>query len=254
VSLQLALSGWASLELFRTLLVFVRVSAAMMLLPGFGEPSVPFRMRIFAGLALAMTVSSAVEGMPQTVPTLAGVGWAVSAEAVGGALLGILCRTLISAITTAGQLISQSVGLTNVFTAGLSFDQSPTIGAALYAGVLAILFASGAHHLILRGLVDSYQLLPPGQFPSPAASARVVVSAGARALRLAGQISLPFLVLALLFNASLAVANRALPTVHVFMVANPLLVVLGLYLLAATLPGILDPSLGEWSNLIELLR
>jgi flagellar biosynthetic protein FliR len=166
----------------------------------------------------------------------------------------MLCRTLISAITTAGQLISQTIGLTNVFTPGMSIDQSPTIGAALYAGVVAILFASGAHHTILRGLIESYQLLPPGQFPNSAASARVIVLAGARSLRLAGQISLPFLVLALLFNASLAAINRALPAIPVFMVANPLLVALGLYLLAATVPGILDPSLGEWSKLAEMLR
>ena len=176
------------------------------------------------------------------------------AEAVGGALLGALCRTLVSAVTTGGQIISQAIGLTNIFTPGMSFDQSPTIGAALYAGVIAIMFASGGHHAILRGLVESYQLLPPGHFPNPAASARVMVAAGVRSLRLAGQISLPFLVLALLFNTSLAAANRALPAIPLFMVANPLLVALGLYLLAATVPGILDPALGDWSNLIDLLR
>ena len=81
-----------------------------------------------------------------------------------------------------------------------------------------------------------------------------MVAAGVRSLRLAGQISLPFLVLALLFNTSLAAANRALPAIPLFMVANPLLVALGLYLLAATVPGILDPALGDWSNLIDLLR
>jgi flagellar biosynthetic protein FliR len=136
----------------------------------------------------------------------------------------------------------------------MSFDQSPTIGAALYAGVVAILFASGGHHVILHGLLDSYQLLPPAHFPSPSASASVLIAAGVSALRLAGQISLPFLVLALLFNASLAAVNRALPAIPVFMIANPLLVTLGLYLLAATVPGILDPSLGDWSNLVGLLH
>ena len=251
---QLTLSGWASVELFRTLLVFVRISAAMLLLPGFGEPSVPARMRILAGLAVALTVSPSIDGMPQATPTGAAIGYAVVAEAVGGALLGALCRTLVSAVTTGGQIISQAIGLTNIFTPGMSFDQSPTIGAALYAGVIAIMFASGGHHAILRGLVESYQLLPPGHFPNPAASARVMVAAGVRSLRLAGQISLPFLVLALLFNTSLAAANRALPAIPLFMVANPLWVALGLYLLAATVPGILDPALGDWSNLIDLLR
>ncbi len=251
---QLTLSGWASLEVFQTLLVFVRISAAMMLMPGFGEPSVPVRVRVLAGIAIAATVAPTIDGMPQVTPTASGIGYAVIAEAVGGALLGALCRTLVSAVLTAGQIISQAVGLTNVFTTGMSMDQSPTIGAALYAGVIAIMFASGGHHAILRGLVESYQLLPPGQFPNPTASARVMVAAGVRALRLAGQISLPFLVLALLFNASLAAANRALPAIPVFMVANPLLVALGLYLLAATVPGILDPSLAEWTNLVNLLR
>jgi flagellar biosynthesis protein FliR len=71
---------------------------------------------------------------------------------------------------------------------------------------------------------------------------------------LAGQIALPFLALAILFNASLAAANRALPAIPVFMIANPLLVIVGMYLLAAVVPGILDPSLAEWSNLTALLR
>jgi flagellar biosynthetic protein FliR len=251
---QLTLSGWASLEIFQTLLVFVRISAAMILLPGYGEPSVPVRMRILAGLTLAAAVAPSIEGMPQATPAAAGVGYTVVAEALSGMLLGLLCRTLVSAILTTGQIISQSVGLTNIFAAGISIDQSPTIGAALYAGAIAILFASGGYQSILRGLIDSYQLLPPGQFPNPGVSARVIVSAGARALRLAGQISLPFLVLALLFNASLAAANRALPAIPLFMIANPLLVVLGLYLLAASVPAILDPALAEWSNLAGLLR
>ena len=252
--MAITLSEWASLEIFRTLLVFVRISAAMMLLPGFGEPSVPVRMRILAGLALAATITPSVSGLPQATPTAAGIGYVVSAEAMTGALLGALCRTLVSAVLTAGQIISQSVGMTNVFSAGMSVDQSSTIGAALYAGVIAIMFASGGHHAILRGLIESYQLLPPGQFPNPAASARVMVWAGVRALRLAGQISLPFLVLALLFNASLAAANRALPAIPVFMVANPLLVTLGLYLVAASVPAILDPALAEWLNLVDLLH
>jgi flagellar biosynthetic protein FliR len=248
------LSGWATVEVFQILLVFVRIGAAMMLLPGFGEPSIPVRVRVVAALAMALAVAPSVAGLPAVAPGPAGIGYAVVAEAACGALLGVLCRTLVSAVLTAGQFISQSIGLTNIFAAGIAMDQSATIGAAIYAGAVATLFASGAYHPILRGLVDSYQVMPPAHFPNPGATARVVVYAGAESLRLAGQIALPFLILALLFNASLAIANRALPAVPVFMIANPLLVILGLYLLAAVVPGILDPSLARWSEFMELLR
>ncbi|HUB50390.1 MAG TPA: flagellar biosynthetic protein FliR [Acetobacteraceae bacterium] len=252
--ISLNLSQWMSLEIYRALLVFIRIGAAMLLLPGYGEPSVPVRIRILVGVAIAAAVSANVADMPQLVPGAGGIVKAVAAEAMAGALLGTLGRTLISAILVAGQVIGQNIGLSNVFATGVTIDQSATAGAAIYAGILAILFASGAHHLILRGLIESYRLLPPGQFPNTGASARVVVAAGARAFRLAGQIALPFLLLSLLFNASLAVMNRALPAIPVFQIANPALVVLGLYLLAATVPGILDPGLADWADLAGMMR
>jgi flagellar biosynthetic protein FliR len=251
---DLTLSGFLTLGVYRVLLVFVRIGAAMLLLPGFGEPSVPARIRILVGVAIAAAVAPAVPDMPTIVPTPGALGLAVVAEAVSGALLGTLGRTLISAILVGGQVISQNIGLSNIFAAGVTLDQTATVGAAIYAGILAVMFASGAHHVVLRGLVDSYHLLPPGRFPDIGASARVVVGAGVRAFRLAGQIALPFLMLALLFNVSLAAINRVLPAIPVFMIANPVLVVLGMYLLAAVVPGLLDPGLADWTNLARLMR
>ena len=251
---SLTLSGWITLEIFRVLLVFTRITAAMMMLPGFGEPAVPVRVRILAGLAMAAAVAPGIAAMPTTVPDAAGLGVAVLAEAIAGAMLGILCRTLISAVLMAGQVISQTMGMTNIFAAGMAVDQSATLGAVIYAGVAAVLFASGGYQHILRGLVESYQLLPPAHFPSMAAGAQAVVAVGERAIRLAGQIALPFLVLALLFNASLAAVNRAMPALPVFNLGNPVLVLLGLYLMATVVPGLLDPALADWSDLAGMLR
>jgi flagellar biosynthetic protein FliR len=40
----------------------------------------------------------------------------------------------------------------------------------------------------------------------------------------------------------------------VFMIANPLIVVLGLYLLAATVPGMMEGGMSGWSDLPSLLH
>ena len=248
--INLDLAGWLTLEVYRTLLVFVRIGTAFMMLPGFGEPAVPTRIRILAGLAIAVCVSGAVPDMPTAVPGAWGTLIAVSAEAFAGALLGTLARTIISGVLIAGQAIGQNIGMANIFAAGLAIDQAATIGAAVYA----VMFASGGHHAILRALVDSYGLLPAGHFPSLAASAHAVIEAGLRSFRLGGQLAFPFLLLALVFHAALAVVNRALPAIPVFMIASPALVVVGLYLLAAGIPGILDAGLVSSTDLPSLLQ
>jgi flagellar biosynthetic protein FliR len=251
---EYSMSDWMSLEIYRTLLVFIRVSTAFMLLPGFGEPFVPTRMRILAALAVAVAVVPTVSGMPTAPPMASEVIVAILAEVMNGALLGTLARTVISAVLVTGQIVSQSIGLTNIFASGLAVDESSTVGAALYAGIVAVLFASNGHHAILRALAESYNVLSPGHFPKVASSARAVVAAGVRCFRLGAQLALPFLLLALIFNVTLAAVNRAMPSLPIFMIANPAIVVLGLYLLAATVPGLVDGGLSGWSELPSLLQ
>lgn len=214
----------------------------------------PVRMRFLAALAVAIAIAPGAPDMPRADPNIWQLVTGVLAEAAVGALLGGLARTIISGVMMCGQIISQNIGLTNIFAPGLAIDESSAVGGALYAGFLAILFASHGAELILRSLANSYDLLPPAQFPAIGAGARSVVAAGAQSFRLASQLALPFLVLALLFNVSLALINRAMPSLPVFMIANPALVLLGLYLLAATVPGLIDSSLSDWTDLSSLLR
>jgi flagellar biosynthetic protein FliR len=52
----------------------------------------------------------------------------------------------------------------------------------------------------------------------------------------------------------LAVVNKALPAMPVFMIASPALVAIGLYLIVAAVPGLLEVGLSGWYDLPFLLR
>ncbi len=78
------LDVWLSAEVFHVLLVFVRVSAAFLLLPGFGEPSVPPGIRLLAALAMAGAVAPTISGLATAAPAR---GWQVAAGAVATALM-----------------------------------------------------------------------------------------------------------------------------------------------------------------------
>ena len=249
----LNLDGWLSAELYRLFLVFCRVSAALLLLPGVGETQVPARIRILAGLVVAFCIAP-LAGPAQPSPSTWAAAAAVGTEVAAGALLGTLARLLLSAVQTAGQLIGQSMGISNAFIFGIGMDNSAVIGSAIYAACLAALFAVDGHHPGLRALVDSYTLIPLGGPLPTAAAARVTTEGMATAFRLAMQLAMPFLFLAMLFNVVLAGINRAMPAMPVFMIGAPALLMAGLSLLGATAPGLVNEVLGAYGAVFVLPR
>src|SRR5712692_6120350 len=93
------------------MLVFARVGAMVMLLPGLGELSVPVRMRLTAALLLAAVLLPLHRNAYQLDlrsfgPVLAMLG----EELFVGAVLGISARLMISALQIAGFVIAQQLG------------------------------------------------------------------------------------------------------------------------------------------------
>ncbi len=249
----LHLEAWLSSELYRMLLVFGRVSAALLLLPGFGETTLPGRIRILAALMIALCLAP-LAGPAPAPPGAFGMAAALAMEVAAGAFLGTLSRLMLSAVQVAGQIIGQCIGISNAFAFGIGADNAAILGSMLYAAVLVALFAMDGHHAGLRALADSYRLLPLGEPLPAAASARAVTELATGAFRLAMQLSMPFLVLSVLFNAALAGINRALPAMPVFLIGAPAILLTGLSLLAQAAPTLLGEVLAAYSGAFQLSR
>jgi flagellar biosynthesis protein FliR len=253
VDTALPLAAWLPAEIYRMALVFCRVSAAFMLLPGLGEHTVPVRVRLLAGVAATLCIAP-LAGPTVPVPSIWGILAAMVVEVTTGTLLGTLSRLLLSAIQTAGQVIGQNIGLSNAFVFGVGSDNAAVVGAALYAGGLAALFTVEGHHSGLRALAESYAVVPLGAPPPLGASAQLLTELTGRAFRLAMQFAMPFLALALLFNLAMAGINRAMPAMPVFMIGAPALLLAGLQLLALVAPGIVHETLGAYAEVFTLPR
>jgi len=68
------------------------------------------------------------------------------------------------------------------------------------------------------------------------------------AFRIGVQITAPFLIFGLVFNAGLAVLSRMMPQMQVFFIAMPATIMLGLILFALVLAGMMT----TWLNYLEL--
>lgn len=225
--------------LYGGFLVFARVAAAFMLLPGFGETHLPSRIRLVAALLVATAMAGSVPGRPDLVPMPAVMAGQVGAEIIVGVLLGTVTRMLFNALHVAGTVIAQQAGLGMIIPTGIEPEGVSAVAQVLLLGGINLIFALNLDHQLLLAIRDSYALFPLGELPDPGSMAQHVTRTVSEAFSLGVRLSLPFLVIGFVLYAGLGVINRAMPQMMVFFVAAPAFTIIGLTLLAITLPMVL---------------
>jgi flagellar biosynthesis protein FliR len=231
------------------LLIFARIGTMIMLMPALGEASVSTRLRLSIALMLTLTFFPLISPIFKIRLEIPDLIRTLLQELAVGFIIGGTGRMLMGGLQTSGTLIANQLGLGFVTTV------DPTQGqqAAIFSGFLGLLavtliFAADLHHLVIAALFDSYQLFQPGSFPSSADAADLILKTVSGAFRIGVQISAPFLVFGLVFNAGLAVLSRMMPQMQVFFIAMPATIMLGLILFALVLAGMMT----TWLDYLEV--
>ncbi|HHB80430.1 MAG TPA: type III secretion protein, partial [Aliiroseovarius sp.] len=161
-------------------------------------------------------------------------------EVTIGLWIGLVARVLLSAMQFAGFQVGQVSGLANAFGPSLgSFEGATLVATLLLLGSVAVIFASDAHLLILRALMDSYVLFPPGVILI-GDFAQQMARAGAHSLYIGTLVAAPFFVMGVVLNLGMGLANRMMPQLPVFFVASAILIAFGLFVLMAAAPAMID--------------
>lgn len=230
-------------------IVFLRIGAVMALLPGFGQQSVPQRVRLVLALAFTAIVFPAVAGVLPGLPA-GTVPWRfIATETLAGLALGVALRLMIIALQFAGSIAAQATSLAQIF-GGATAEPLPAMGNLLVVAGLALAAMLGLHVKVAAALILSYEMLPPGEFPLAGDMAAWGVARAAEALALGFSLAAPFLIASLIYNVALGAINRAMPQLMVAFVGAPAITIGGLALLAVTVPLMLPHWIGWVDSLL----
>lgn len=220
------------------LVVFLRIGAAMALLPAFGERSIPGRVRLVLALAFTVIVAPAVASriLPLVNPLSP---LSLGGEVVAGLVLGMALRLFVLALQMAGSIAAQSTSLSQIFGGG-AVEPQPAIGHVMVVSGLALAAMTGLHVRMAEALIGSYAILPPGQWPTPGIVAEWGIGRVAKAFALAFTLAAPFVIASFIYNLALGVINRAMPQLMVAFVGAPAITAGGLILLFLSLPLLLS--------------
>src|SRR3954454_6160828 len=235
------------------MLVFARIGAMVMLLPGLGEVNIPTRIKLSIALLLTLIVLPLHRAAYQVdMSSLTPLLVLMLHEIVIGIVLGATARVTLSALQVAGSVIAHQLGLGFVTAIDpTQGQQGLLIGNFLTILGLTLLFATDSHHLVIAALNESYRIFAPGELMSSGDIASLATRAFAAAFKIGMQLSAPFLVFGLVFNLGLGILARLMPAMQVYFVGVPLSIMVGFLVFAMVITAMMGTYLNYFTGVMH---
>ena len=143
-------------------LAVARCAAWLMVAPPFNTRMIPAQAKAGFAVALAIPVAPRIaESAPP--PEVGPLITATLLQVAVGLALGFVVQLIFAAVQAAGELIDLFAG----FTIAATYDPFTNANQAVFGRfyqllATALLFATGGHLLLVKGLLDSFRVVPAG--------------------------------------------------------------------------------------------
>jgi flagellar biosynthetic protein FliR len=252
--------GLSAAQFETLLLVLVRVSAMLWLVPIFSQGQIPRLLRIGIALLLSFVIVRTVT--PAAPLGLGELAVAIAAQLFVGIVFGFVTYLLFTGIQFAGEIIDTQIGFAVVNVINPQTSQSVTVIGEFQVALASLLYlTSDAHHALLAGIASSFRLVPLPFATVPDVLAGDLVRFFTEALFIVFQIGAPVAIVLFVVNVMLGLMARVAPQMNVFIVGFPLQIAAGLVMLIVTIPllgavfpSLVDHSMRESETILRALR
>lgn len=221
-------------------LVFLRISALLIMIPVIGERNVPLRVKGGLAILISMLVSRTISADMVRFPGETEIFTLVIimiGEVLIGIVIGLTTKIIFSGIQYAGEMIGIQIGfsIVNVIDP-ISSTQVSIIAEFQYLIALLVYLAIDAHHTLLFAIVDSYRIVSPLSYHFSGSLMQQILFLSKELFVMAIKISAPIMAVLLFTNVALGVVARTVPQINVFIVGFPVQIAVGLLVFGLTAP------------------
>ncbi len=217
--------------------VFARVGAILVSLPFFGSGNIPARFKAALAFVVSLIAYPLIkfdgiifpaEVLPLSVSLLS--------EISIGLIIGYGCRLVFAGVQVAGHLIGfqMGFGIVNVIDPATSSQVSVT---SQFENILSMLIflSIDAHHWFLKGIIDSFSIVPIFGFHLSGALANTLIDMFENIFVIAIKLGAPVIAALFFTTIALGLVARTVPQINVFIVGFPLQIGIGLLMMGLTI-------------------
>lgn len=218
---------------------FMRIGAMFVAMPILGTSTMLVRARILLAFAFALFIAPLLPPPPQVDP-ISAEGLLIAVQQVLiGISMGFILQMAMTAMAMAGQSIALSMGLGfATMVDPITGAQTPVISQFLVTLGMLLFLTLGGHLLAFEILLDSFRTLPIGELGMVREDAWYLVRWGGQMYAGGLLIALPVVGSVLLVNMAYGVITRFAQQLNIFAVGFPITMLLGLAILAFSLPSV----------------
>lgn len=237
-------------------LVMSRLGGLFLLAPIFSSPAIPRQVRLYLLLALTAVVYPLIDpgpliGQGIDLYTLAP---AIAGEVMIGASLGLFSLMPLIGVQFGGLLMGQQMGLAIAQILNPATDiEGDNLGQTLFMMTLTGFVMVGGLELLIGGVVHSFAQVPIGAVTARMAPAEVVAGLLMSGFELAVRVALPVLVIIFLENVAVGFIMKTVPSLNILNFGFPLRIILGLFVLTASLGFIASAIDQEMNHTVDII-
>jgi len=217
--------------------VFVRVGAILISLPFFGSGNVPARLKTGLAFLVSLIAYPLIKFDGIIFPTgLFPLSIALASEVFIGLIIGYASRLVFAGVQMAGHLVGfqMGFGIVNVIDPSTSSQVSVT---SQFENILAMLIflSINAHHWFLKGIVESFTLVPLLGFHFTGAVANIMIDIFKNVFIIGIKLGAPVIAALFFTTIALGLVARTVPQINVFIIGFPLQIGIGLLMMGLTM-------------------
>jgi flagellar biosynthetic protein FliR len=214
----------------------LRISALLVAAPIFSLRSLNLRIRILLSVSLTWLVYP-LHNWPSIDPmSPAGIVELFNQLSIG-LLMGLTLQIVTAALLVAGQTVSNAMGLSIANMIDPNLGNVPVIAQFLLILSTLIFVGLGGHAILLSLVLDSFTSMPIGKELLSQSAWKHLVEWSSMIFLGAVLTALPVMVTLLFINIGLGIATRAAPSLNIFSVGFPAMIVAGFGVLMLALPS-----------------
>ena len=231
----------------------LRLSAFLAFTSIFSARAVNMRIRISLAFAMSFFVTQHIE-IPKIDPVTADGLMEIFRQILIGFTMGLVFQVATAAMVVAGQAISGSMGLSMANMVDPNMGNVPVLSQFFnIMGTLVFLGMGG--HLIVFGLViESFKLLPIGQAFFSQDMLGKMINWSSMMFLGALLIALPVMMTLLFINVGLGFVARAAPSLNIFTVGFPALILTGFVIMIFSMTSNVARIDWVWTQAFMMLR